>query len=112
MDKGVWRTVGGRRIFIKDGEDLSTAMKESGKFNTTKKKEWNPDDNKEKYDDDYIEDAINEFGTTEDFREVGYIVTTGELLDFSGKKDGGPSGSRSMDHREISKIMDDGIEGS
>ena len=30
MDKGVWRTVGGRRIFIKDGEDLSTAMKESG----------------------------------------------------------------------------------
>lgn len=30
---GVWRTVGGRRIFIKDGEDLSTAMKNSGKFN-------------------------------------------------------------------------------
>lgn len=32
---GVWRTVGGRRIFIKDGEDLSTAMKNSGKFKTT-----------------------------------------------------------------------------
>ena len=30
---GVWRTVGGRRIFIKDGEDLATAMKNSGKFN-------------------------------------------------------------------------------
>ena len=30
---GVWRTVGGRRIFIKDGEDLETAMKNSGKFN-------------------------------------------------------------------------------
>lgn len=29
---GVWRTVGGRRIFIKDGQDLSSAMKESGKF--------------------------------------------------------------------------------
>lgn len=29
---GVWRTVGGRRIFIKDGEDLATAMKKSGKF--------------------------------------------------------------------------------
>lgn len=29
---GVWRTVGGRRIFIKDGQDLSTAMRESGKF--------------------------------------------------------------------------------
>lgn len=29
---GVWRTIGGRRVFIKDGQDLSTAMKESGKF--------------------------------------------------------------------------------
>ena len=32
-EDGVWRTVGGRRIFIKDGEDLETAMKNSGKFN-------------------------------------------------------------------------------
>lgn len=29
---GVWRTVGGRRIFIKEGQDLASAMKESGKF--------------------------------------------------------------------------------
>lgn len=29
---GIWRTVGGRRIFIKKGQDLATAMKESGKF--------------------------------------------------------------------------------
>lgn len=33
---GVWRTVGGRRIFIKDGQDLETAMKESGKFGSKK----------------------------------------------------------------------------
>lgn len=32
MKKGIWRTVGGRRIFIKDGQDLETAMTESGKF--------------------------------------------------------------------------------
>ena len=32
FENGVWRTVGGRRIFIKDGEDLETAMKKSGKF--------------------------------------------------------------------------------
>ena len=36
---GVWRTIGGRRIFIKDGEDLATAMKKSGKFKNTKKEE-------------------------------------------------------------------------
>jgi hypothetical protein len=31
-EKGVWRTVGGRRIFIKDGQSLTDAMKNSGKF--------------------------------------------------------------------------------
>lgn len=31
-ENGVWRTVGGRRIFIKEGQDLASAMKESGKF--------------------------------------------------------------------------------
>ena len=36
---GVWRTVGGRRIFIKDGEDLETAMKKSGKFGNKKEYE-------------------------------------------------------------------------
>ena len=36
---GVFRTVGGRRIFIKEGQDLASAMKESGKFG--KKKEEN-----------------------------------------------------------------------
>ena len=34
---GVWRTIGGRRVFIKDGQSLSDAMKESGKFKLSKK---------------------------------------------------------------------------
>ena len=29
---GVWRTIGGRRVFIKDGQSLGEAMKKSGKF--------------------------------------------------------------------------------
>ena len=29
---GIWRTVGGRRIFIRGGQSLNEAMKESGKF--------------------------------------------------------------------------------
>ena len=36
-ENGVWRTVGGRRIFIKKGQDLASAMKESGKFNSNAK---------------------------------------------------------------------------
>ena len=35
-ENGVWRTVGGRRIFIRNGQDLSSAMKESGKFRKSK----------------------------------------------------------------------------
>lgn len=43
-ENGVWRTVGGRRIFIKEGQDLATAMKESGKFSKNQvedKKDYN-----------------------------------------------------------------------
>lgn len=45
FENGVWRTVGGRRIFIRDGESLSSAMKKSGKFS---KKEENDDFSKSK----------------------------------------------------------------
>lgn len=31
-EEGVFRTIGGKRVFIKKGEDLATAMKNSGKF--------------------------------------------------------------------------------
>lgn len=44
---GVWRTVGGRRIFIKDGEDLETAMKKSGKFRKSEIKDKDDDKNKD-----------------------------------------------------------------
>lgn len=30
--QGVWRTIGGRRVFIKNGQNLQDAMRESGKF--------------------------------------------------------------------------------
>lgn len=33
---GVWRTIGGRRVFIKTGQSLSNAMKDSGKFKLQK----------------------------------------------------------------------------
>lgn len=32
--EGIWRTIGGRRVFIRTGQSLSDAMKESGKFKT------------------------------------------------------------------------------
>jgi len=38
FENGVWRTIGGRRVFIREGQSLSDAMKKSGKFKSAKKK--------------------------------------------------------------------------
>lgn len=76
---GVWRTVGGRRIFIKDGEDLATAMKNSGKFK--KKKQENPkymwhgtsEENIESIKDNgFREDRRGYFATNEDVAKKNY----------------------------------------
>ena len=48
---GVWRTVGGRRIFIKEGQDLVSAMKESGKFSKKQVENKNEDNKKQIIDE-------------------------------------------------------------
>ena len=50
--------------------------------------------------------AKKEFGVTYDMAEAGYITTDGSMLDFSGKKEGGPAHVRYMDHREINRVFD------
>ena len=50
--------------------------------------------------------AKKEFGTTTDFREAGYLLRDGYMLDFSGKKEGGEAHVRYMDHREIQRVFD------
>lgn len=52
--------------------------------------------------------ARKTFGTTGNFREAGYLMRNGSMLDFSGKKDGGPRNTRAMDHREINSVFEDG----
>ena len=53
--EGIWRTIGGRRVFIKTGQSLSDAMKESGKFKTKMNEEAvkgaREEDLKEQYKD-------------------------------------------------------------
>lgn len=54
--EGVWRTVGGRHIFIRTGQSLGDAMRESGKFPSYKEKNKKEKISKEEYDkmpDDY-----------------------------------------------------------
>ena len=37
-EDGVWRTIGGRKVFIRKGQNLADAMIESGKFKGQKNK--------------------------------------------------------------------------
>ena len=83
---GVWRTVGGRRIFIKDGEDLETAMKKSGKFKKSEIKDKD-DNKKENKEQDFSNSKVKEtlyHGTDENFEEFS--------LDKFGKHDQGDFG--------------------
>ena len=73
---GVWRTVGGRRIFIKDGEDLETAMKKSGKFKKSKIKDKNDDKKNKKMTDEEREKKIKELEKKKE-ETVGFLQKAG-----------------------------------
>lgn len=81
-ENGVWRTVGGRRIFIKEGQDLASAMKESGKFKN-KYNETQPIKNL-KMEDMQEEDQKNLYSYTEGwFNQVNVALRNGENLETS-----------------------------
>lgn len=47
--------------------------------------------------------AVNDFGYTTNFREAGYLLPNGKLLNFCGDK-GQHTGQRGNDHRQIGQI--------
>lgn len=49
--------------------------------------------------------ATRTFGTTTDFREAGYLLPNGKMLNFTGEK-GWHNGSRGQDHRAIGFIYE------
>lgn len=58
-ENGIWRTIGGRRVFIRKGQDLSSAMKESGKFKTKMNEKAVKGVREEDLKDQYIESLNN-----------------------------------------------------
>lgn len=81
-EDGVWRTVGGRRVFIKNGQSLSEAMIESGKFKNLRsdykkakeeeaKKEEKKTDLKEKVATDDTYKAVSDYENgAKDYKET------------------------------------------
>lgn len=51
-----------------------------------------------------IKQAKKSFGVTTNFKEAGYLLQDGSLLDLSGKNQGGTPGRRTLDHREINEV--------
>ena len=78
---GVWRTVGGRRIFIKDGEDLSTAMKNSGKFKSKKDDTSKKDEHEEEKHAEIPEKEIRKITTQKSLKA---LVEDGRATDITG----------------------------
>lgn len=78
-ENGVWRTVGGRRIFIKEGQDLASAMKESGKFKKNKKENWGKDKIMETYR------KIKKNGTHEELQELAEQINNSDEINQNDK---------------------------
>ena len=56
---------------------------------------------------EFLYKSKDEYGTTNNPDECGYILIDGSMLDFSNKKHGGRAGIRNADHREITNIGTD-----
>ena len=77
-EDGVWRTISGRKVFIKDGQSVSDAMKSSGKFNIKTKKQKNEYSNKDKAIEAAYEKQQNNKNTTyEVFEKDGKYYVDG-----------------------------------
>ena len=80
---GVWRTIGGRRVFIKNGQDLASAMKESGKFGKKSDEEQSSWRDKMK-DPSQRGEIINKMGDESSKQKVKEYWTKQELKDKFG----------------------------
>lgn len=58
--KGVWRTISGRHVFIKEGQSLEDAMTESGKFNNEQKSKSGVTDEDRQAYNEYVQQRLND----------------------------------------------------
>jgi vacuolar-type H+-ATPase subunit I/STV1 len=75
MEDGVWRTVRGRKIFIKEGQSLSDAMKNSGKFENESKKK-SEKESKEKATAQKAQKIINEIASCKNMNDLLDVATS------------------------------------
>ncbi len=54
------------------------------------------------------EEVLSHYGKTYNWNETGYLLKDGTRLDLSGRNDGAKGGYRTVDHRDIFDIFEDG----
>ena len=62
-------------------------------------------------EEDNEQQALEYFGSTEDWNETGYLTRSGQRLDFSGRHEGSDGGYRNVDHRDIKDAFGDDYGG-
>ena len=94
MEDGVWRTIGGRRVFIKEGQSLSDAMKESGKFKSKEQKPKKMTDEEKQKEIERLEKEIEKTSIFDpkrrDLRDRKYMLEEnfeGTLEEYRAKKE-------------------------
>ena len=73
---------------------------------------YSVDDYSEAEMQEHVAQAMEYFGTTSLWNETGYLLRNGKQLDFSGRKNGGPGGYRTVDHRDITDALGDDYGGT
>lgn len=101
--KGVWRTIAGRKVFIRTGQKLSEAMKESGKFPSYKKNKEKKAG--EKYDKANEEET--ELNKRENAKTREYMAQGMSLEDAVNKADKEFENERDEINNKRAKIVDD-----
>lgn len=102
--RGVWRTIGGRKVFIATGQSLGEAMKESGKFDNIRRKNAERR-TAEKYDraiDEETELNKRETAKIREYREQGM-----SLEDATNKADKEFKNERDAIINKRAKMIDD-----
>lgn len=70
-----------------------------------------PPERRYSLEEDSEQQALEYFGSTDDWNETGYLTRSGQRLDFSGRHEGGDGGYRNVDHRDIKDALGDDYGG-
>lgn len=81
-EDGVWRTIGGRKVFIRKGQNLADAMIESGKFKTKGKmrENYRKEKAKDLKEEDDLYDIDNNENTLKSLQDFGKKAKENEQL--------------------------------